>query len=98
MTQPFDTGKLHDDLQKLINEAESLLRTTAVESGEKAAEVREQAQDTLRSMKTRLSALEKDLKGHVRIVDTYVQDNPWAAVAVAGGIALLVGVLLGRRG
>jgi ElaB/YqjD/DUF883 family membrane-anchored ribosome-binding protein len=98
MNQPLDTGKLHDDLQKLISEAESLLRTTAVESGEQAAEVREQAQDTIRSMRTRLSSLEKDLSGRVKLVDTYVQENPWAAVALAGGLALLVGVMLGRRG
>lgn len=97
MNQPFDTGKLHDDLQKLISEAESLLRTTAVETGEKAADVREQAQDTIRSMRSRLSSLEKDLRGHVKLVDNYVQDNPWAAVALAGGLALLVGVMLGRK-
>jgi ElaB/YqjD/DUF883 family membrane-anchored ribosome-binding protein len=97
MNQPLDTGKLHDDLQKLISEAESLLRTTAVETGEKAADVREQAQDTIRSMRTRLASLEKDLKGHVKLVDDYVQGNPWAAVALAGGLALLVGVMLGRK-
>jgi ElaB/YqjD/DUF883 family membrane-anchored ribosome-binding protein len=98
MNQPFDTGKLQDDLQKIISEAESLLRTAAVESGEKAAEVREQAQDTIRSMHKRLSGLEKEVSGRVKLVDNYVQENPWAAVALAGGLALLVGVMLGRRG
>lgn len=97
MNQPFDAGKLAEDLQKLINEAEALLRTTAVETGDRAAEVREQAQDTLRSLRDRLAVLEKEVKGHARAVDTYVQDNPWAAVAVAGGFALLLGLMLGRK-
>jgi ElaB/YqjD/DUF883 family membrane-anchored ribosome-binding protein len=98
MTQPsIDTGKVHEELHKLLGEIESLMRTTAVESGEKAAEFREQAQDAVRSMRNRLALLERELKGQVRMVDTYVQENPWAAVALAGGLALLVGVMLGRR-
>jgi ElaB/YqjD/DUF883 family membrane-anchored ribosome-binding protein len=97
MNHPFDVGKLADDLHKLISEAESLLRTTALESGEKAAEAREQVEHTLRSLRHRLSVLEKDLKGHARAVDSYVQDNPWTAVAVAGGVALVIGLILGRR-
>jgi ElaB/YqjD/DUF883 family membrane-anchored ribosome-binding protein len=97
MNQPFDAGKLADDLQKLISEAEALLRSTAAETGERAAEAGEHAQETVRAMRDRLSQVEKDLKEHARVVDTYVQDNPWAAVAVAGGVALLLGLILGRR-
>jgi ElaB/YqjD/DUF883 family membrane-anchored ribosome-binding protein len=48
-------------------------------------------------MRTRLAGLERELKGQARVVDSYVQENPWAAVALAGGLALLVGVMLGRR-
>jgi ElaB/YqjD/DUF883 family membrane-anchored ribosome-binding protein len=29
--------------------------------------------------------------------DVYVKDNPWRTVAVAAGIGLLAGVLLGRK-
>jgi ElaB/YqjD/DUF883 family membrane-anchored ribosome-binding protein len=32
-----------------------------------------------------------------RTADVYVKDNPWRTVAVAAGIGLLVGVVLGRK-
>jgi ElaB/YqjD/DUF883 family membrane-anchored ribosome-binding protein len=30
-------------------------------------------------------------------VDDYVRDNPWQAVAVAGGVALLLGLIMARK-
>ena len=29
--------------------------------------------------------------------DTYVKENPWRSIAVAAGVGLLVGVILGRK-
>jgi ElaB/YqjD/DUF883 family membrane-anchored ribosome-binding protein len=31
------------------------------------------------------------------VVGEYVEDNPWTAIAVAGGIALVLGLLMGRK-
>lgn len=97
MNEHFNAGKLTSDLQKLINEAEALLRSTSEQNGERTAETRAQAEEALRSMRHRLAALEKEIRGQAKTVDHYVQDNPWAAVAVAGGAALLLGLILGRR-
>ena len=36
------------------------------------------------------------VRGRARQVDGYVRDNPWQALAIAGGVALLVGILMGR--
>jgi ElaB/YqjD/DUF883 family membrane-anchored ribosome-binding protein len=41
-------------------------------------------------MRARLNALEGNLRARARDVDSYVRDNPWQSVAVAGGVALLV--------
>jgi ElaB/YqjD/DUF883 family membrane-anchored ribosome-binding protein len=41
-------------------------------------------------------ALDKG-KELARTADVYVNDNPWRTVAVAAGIGLLVGVMLGRK-
>jgi ElaB/YqjD/DUF883 family membrane-anchored ribosome-binding protein len=49
-------------------------------------------------LRTRLTALEQQVKARARDVDGYVRDNPWQAVAVAGGVALLLGLIMGRRG
>jgi ElaB/YqjD/DUF883 family membrane-anchored ribosome-binding protein len=93
----INVGKLADDLQTLVSDAEELLRATASTAGEKAAEARERAEDSLRAVRSRLSSVERDLRGRARVVGDYVEDNPWQAIAVAGGIALVLGLLMGRK-
>jgi len=87
-------GQIAEELRALVSEAETLLRSTANAGG---AEVQERAQATLQELRTRLNALEETVRSRARDVDSYVRDNPWQAVAVVGGIALLLGLLAGRR-
>jgi ElaB/YqjD/DUF883 family membrane-anchored ribosome-binding protein len=96
MNQFFDAGKLADDLHALVSDAEALLRATAGQAGEKASEARERAEESLASLRERLTDMEGVVKGRAKQVDGYVRDNPWQALAIAGGVALLVGVLMGR--
>ena len=49
-------------------------------------------------LRARLAGLETQVKARARDVDSYVRDNPWQAVAVIGGIALLLGLVMGRKG
>jgi len=93
----FNVGKLADDLQTLVGDAEELLRATAGMAGEKATEARERAEESLRAVRSRLKSVERDLTGRARVVGDYVEDNPWKAIAVAGGIALVIGLLMGRK-
>jgi ElaB/YqjD/DUF883 family membrane-anchored ribosome-binding protein len=92
----FDAGQFADDLQTLVQHAEELLRATANTAGEAATDARERAQESLEALRPRLAAFERDMKGRAKAVDSYVQDNPWTAVAVVGGIALLLGLIMGR--
>jgi ElaB/YqjD/DUF883 family membrane-anchored ribosome-binding protein len=94
MTETFDGGRLADELRALVNEAEALLRA-GVSIG--SAEVQERAQDTLRDIKGRLGGLEQQLNARARELDSYVRENPWQAVAIAGGVALLLGLIMARR-
>ena len=94
MTETFDAEKLADELRSLVSEAEALLRS-GVSSG--SAELQDRAQETLRELKGRLASLEQQLGARARDVDSYVRDNPWQAVAVAGGVALLLGLIMARR-
>lgn len=94
MTETFDTGKIADELRALVSEAEALLRST-VSAG--SAELEDRAQDTLQDLKGRLGSLEQQLNATVHEVDGYVRDNPWQAVAVAGGVALLLGLIMARK-
>jgi ElaB/YqjD/DUF883 family membrane-anchored ribosome-binding protein len=59
--------------------------------------LQEHAEDTLRDLKGRLAGLEQQLNARARDVDSYVRENPWQAVAVAGGVALLLGLIMARR-
>lgn len=93
----FDAGKLADDLHALVSDAEALLRATAGQAGEKASEAREKAEESLRALRHRLSDFEDTVKGGAKQVDGYVRDNPWQALAIVGGVALLVGILMGRN-
>jgi ElaB/YqjD/DUF883 family membrane-anchored ribosome-binding protein len=95
MTDAFNGGKLAEQLRGLVSDAEALLRSS---TGTASAAEQEHAEAALAELRARLTSLEQQVRTRAREVDTYVRDNPWQAVAVAGGIALLIGLLMGRRG
>lgn len=93
--------KLVSDLKLVVADAEELLRLTANQAGDRAAELRSRVQDHLVSAKQKLAdadlALRDKAKDVARATDDYVRDNPWRAVGIAGGIGLVVGMLISRR-
>ena len=95
MTEVFDGGKLAEELRALVRDAEALLRTS---TGTASAAEQKHAETTLAELRDRMATLEDQVGSRAREVDSYVRDNPWQAVAVAGGVALLVGLIMGRRG
>lgn len=94
MAEMSPAAKLAEELRSLVSDAEALLRST---TGTNGAEIDEQAEATLQELRTRLGALEEQLTSRARDVDRYVRNNPWQAVAVVGGVALLLGLIMGRR-
>jgi ElaB/YqjD/DUF883 family membrane-anchored ribosome-binding protein len=97
MSPQFDAGKLEEDIKTLVRDAEALLRASAESAEDLTEEARERAQQSLHALRGQLNDIERDLKGRAEVVDSYVRDNPWTAVAIAGGVALLAGLLMGRR-
>jgi ElaB/YqjD/DUF883 family membrane-anchored ribosome-binding protein len=89
------------DLKAVVESAEELLRATAGNAGEHVATVRERAEDTLRTARSRLGEIEKDVltqtRAKVEAADSYVHDNPWKSIGVVAGLAFALGVLMGRR-
>jgi ElaB/YqjD/DUF883 family membrane-anchored ribosome-binding protein len=83
-------NKLMDELRSVIADAEELLRVTADQGGAKVQEVRERAEESLRAAREHLSGAGREL-------DSQVHEHPWAAVGVAVGVGLIVGVLLSRK-
>ena len=95
MTDLFNGGRLAEELRALVSDAEALLRTS---TGTASAAEQEHAAATMADLRARLNTLEQQVRTRARDVDGYVRDNPWQAVAVAGGVALLLGLIMGRRG
>ncbi|HEV2284768.1 MAG TPA: DUF883 domain-containing protein [Steroidobacteraceae bacterium] len=95
MTDAFNGSRLAEELRALVSDAEALLRSSAASAG---AAAQEHAEATVAELRGRLASLEGQVKARARDVDGYVRDNPWQAVAIAGGVALLVGLIMGRRG
>jgi len=101
MAEPVSASQLIDDLTAVVRDAESLLRATAAQTGDKMEELRERAQDSVRHAKERLANIEDEALQHARALagdaDEYVRGNPWQAVGIAAGIGLVLGLLMSRR-
>jgi len=82
--------KMMDALRAVITDAEDLLRATADQAGPKAHEARARAEESLRSAREHLQGAGRDL-------DTQLRQHPWAAVGIAAGVGLIVGILLSRK-
>jgi len=82
--------KLMDELRDVVAAAEDLLTATAGEHGERFEEVRARAEESLRAARERLEGVGTRLNDQVR-------EHPWAAVGIAAGIGLVLGILLARK-
>ena len=83
-----------EELNRIVDQAESLLRSLGEQSGEAADAVRGRVTQTLNQAKARLAdaagSAEEVAETLADRADEYVRANPWQAVALA---ALLGGVL-----
>lgn len=103
MTEMTDVNKdkLIADFKVVVADAEELLKATASQAGDKAADLRAKIQNRLADAKLRIADAEAVLvdkaKRAGRAADDYVHDNPWRSVGIAAGVGLIIGLLIGRR-
>lgn len=90
-----------DGVKSSLDDAEKLLREAASSTGDKAAELRESAMQSLRRTREALydtqDALLERGRRAARVTDDYVHDNPWQAIGMAGLAGVLIGALICRR-
>ena len=95
------TDKLMADLRLVVADAEELLRTTAGQAGEGAAELRDRVRASLARAREGLADVQETAFAKAReagrAADDYVHDNPWRAIGIAAGFGLVIGLLIGRR-
>ena len=89
------------DIQTLLDDAQAMFKEAASLTGDKADDLRLQAQGVLedaleKAQSLQAAAIEKGKDAAVT-ADTYVRDNPWRAVAISAGVGIVAGLLLGRR-
>lgn len=93
--------KLMDDLRLVIADTEELLRMTADQAGDSAAEVRSRIQSRLHEARAQLTEMQEvaatKLKAASNATDAFVHENPWKSIGIAAGIGLVIGLLIGRR-
>ena len=96
-----DAQRLAQDMRKVVEDAEALLRHKVRDAGEGYAEARIRLEDSLKSAKERIVALERELAERVkdagRATDRYVHDHPWESIGIGAAVGLALGVLIARR-
>lgn len=92
---------INNDTNKLAKDAQALFQAAAALSGEKAEEMRIRAVNLLEAAMARAQDAQTNAivagKKMAASADGYVKENPWRTVAVAAGMGLLTGVILGRK-
>jgi ElaB/YqjD/DUF883 family membrane-anchored ribosome-binding protein len=92
------------ELNRVITQAEELLKTLGEEGGAAAEAVRQRVLRTVSQAKVRLADAGTRVRGAAtdaaRVTDTYVHDNPWKAIAygaAAGAAIALLATALARK-
>ena len=89
------------DLRNALDDAEELIRLTAEQAGERIAVARNRAKESLAQARVELDRMQVQAVERARQaaqdVDQYVRTNPWKAMALAGVVSAVVGVLMSRR-
>lgn len=81
--------KLMQELRDVVAAAEELL-AAATPSAERMREIRDRTEEALRGARERLGDAGSEVEDQVR-------RHPFAAVGIAAGIGLIVGLLLSRK-
>ncbi|MDZ4141117.1 MAG: DUF883 family protein [Methylotenera sp.] len=101
LSSQFNNNHLIKEFKVAVADAEALLKATANAGGDKLAEVRAKAEESLNIVKVRLADAQGEAlisaKLAAKATDVYVHNNPWRFIGLAAGIGVVVGLLVGRR-
>lgn len=93
--------RMADSLKRIVEEADEMLRSAQRGGGEQFAAVRDKLTAQLKRLREELAELEDDAmikaRHAARVTDHAVHEHPYTAMGIAGGIGVLLGMLLARR-
>lgn len=91
--------ELYSDLQTLVVEAQSLMADSVSERTSEAVEsLRNRLGTAQQSLQDAYAGSRKSVIAGARYTDDTIRAKPYQSIAVAAGIGLLLGALLGRSG
>jgi ElaB/YqjD/DUF883 family membrane-anchored ribosome-binding protein len=89
------------NLRAALDDAEELVRLTAQHAGQEIAAARTRAQSSVARARGELERVQAEASLRTRQaateVDDYVHSHPWQAIALAGVLSTVIGVLISRR-
>lgn len=89
------------DFKSLLSEGEALFKSAAAGGDQALAAARDKFKQQLEVAKERYWELQdaavKKAKVAATATDEYVHVNPWTSIAVAGGVGLLLGLMVTYR-
>jgi len=90
-----------NDFKALLAEGENLFKSATAGGDSALTAARDKFKEQLEVAKARYCELQdatvKQAKQAAVATDDYVHGNPWTSIAVAGGVGLLVGMLIMNR-
>lgn len=93
--------KLAQDFRVVIADAEELVKATAEQTGERVKSVRSRLEQTLLDAREGAADFERQAVERARAAaqatDRYAHEKPWQTAGIVAGVALVIGLLIGRR-
>lgn len=92
---------LLEEFGDALEQAEDLLKEAAEATGDRAHELRGEAEAKLRDARRQLLRAEDRFAGRARAAarraDQVVHDSPWTSLGVAAAVGFVAGLLINRR-
>ncbi|MBM0105089.1 DUF883 family protein [Steroidobacter sp. S1-65] len=90
---------LRRDLQNVARDAEELLRATADITNHRVQRARARTEKTVKQAFDHLydRRMKRRVRKYARETDMYVREHSWGIIGAVAGVALLLGLLAGRR-
>lgn len=99
ISDQLSDAQLVKDFKMVVADAEALLKATANTGGDKLAELRVRAEQSLSIAKARMSDSQAvaiaRTKEVAKATDVYVHENPWKAIGGSAGVGLVIGLVIG---
>lgn len=85
------------ELAALIEESEKLLKDSAALVGDEAETLREQVSEKLRKARESVDGVRTKAQPVLEATQDYIGGHPLQTVAIAAGLGLVIGLVLGKR-